>query len=200
MSDLSWVDEATDSAFKSGKKSSKGSSPETQFAETESWAKLRKTYQHKITTRPEELALEKVAGSAFALGRRFPKCKGWEELFADKGPDWPSRQKVYRRLRKKEQKVNLLLEANWPGLPNMRGSCPVCEKPAKCGDSPGDGTLVECAHCGPYNIGGTTLVLLENETLEIPDRERFRDLVEKKKGDSGEYPWITEDDLRSIAP
>ena len=79
----------------------------------------------------------------------------------------------------------------------MRDTCPVCEKPAKCEISTGDGTFVECARCGPYNISGTALELLENETLERPDPKEFKALVEKR-GDSDKYPWITEDDLRSI--
>ena len=82
----------------------------------------------------------------------------------------------------------------------MRDTCPVCEKPAKCGPTKGDRTLIPCEDCGTYEISGTTLTLLENETLEIPDRERFRDLVEKKRGGSDDDPWITEEDLRSIAP
>ena len=82
----------------------------------------------------------------------------------------------------------------------MQDSCPVCEKPAKCGLTRGDGELVECEDCGTYNISGTVLELLENGTLGRPDPKKFKALVEKKRGSSEEYPWITEDDLRSIAP
>ena len=81
----------------------------------------------------------------------------------------------------------------------MRDTCPVCEKSAKCRISTGDGILIPCEDCGTYNISGTALELLDNETLERPDPKEFKALVEKKRGDSEEYPWITEDDLRSIA-
>ena len=80
----------------------------------------------------------------------------------------------------------------------MRDTCPVCEKPAKCGISTGDGTLVECARCGPYNISGRALTLLENGELERPDPKEFKALVEKKRGDSEDYPWITEEDIKSL--
>ena len=79
----------------------------------------------------------------------------------------------------------------------MRDTCPVCEKPAKCGPTKGDRTLIPCEDCGTYEISGRALTLLENGELERPDPKEFKALVEKKRGDSEKDPWITEDDLRS---
>ena len=73
-------------------------------------------------------------------------------------------------------------EAGPVGLPNMRGTCPVCEKSTKCRISTGDGILIPCEDCGPYNISGRALELLENETLARPDPKEFKALVEKKRG------------------
>ena len=80
----------------------------------------------------------------------------------------------------------------------MRGTCPVCEKPAKRGPTRGDRALVECEDCGTYQISGTALTLLENGELERPDPKRFKALVEKKRGGSEEYPWITQPDLEYV--
>ena len=80
----------------------------------------------------------------------------------------------------------------------MRDTCPVCEKPVKCGPTRGDGELVECEDCGTYNVSGTALTLLENGELERPDPKEFKAQVEKKRGDSEDYPWITEEDIKSI--
>ena len=82
----------------------------------------------------------------------------------------------------------------------MPNTCPVCEKPAKCRVSTGDGTLIPCEDCGTYNISGRALTLLENGELERPDPKKFKALVEKKRGGSEEYPWITEEDIKSILP
>ena len=79
----------------------------------------------------------------------------------------------------------------------MRDTCPVCEKPAKCRISTGDGILIPCEDCGTYNISGRARILLENRELERPDPKEFKALVKQKRGDSDDYPWITEDDLRS---
>ena len=81
----------------------------------------------------------------------------------------------------------------------MRGTCPVCEKSAKRGPTTGDRTLIPCEDCGTYEISGTALELLENRELERPDPKKFKALVEKKRGGSEEYSWITEEDIKSIS-
>ena len=86
----------------------------------------------------------------------------------------------------------------------MRDTCPVCEKPAKCGLTTGDRALIPCEDCGTYEISGTALEVLKNERLEKKDLDldskKFKALVEKKRGDSEKDPWITEADIKSILP
>ena len=59
----------------------------------------------------------------------------------------------------------------------------------------GDSTVFMCPECGNYRLAGTTLTLLQNGTLQRPDRVWFRDLVNRKRGDADEYPIITQYDL-----
>ena len=99
----------------------------SNFQCTPLWTKFREAYQDKLTTRPEQLAFKHVAGTAFSLGLRYPKYKGWDYLVADIMPGRPPRQEAYRRLREEAEltlqinpggvgdAVRLLLYDMWPG-------------------------------------------------------------------------------------
>ncbi len=73
--------------------------------------------------------------------------------------------------------------------------CPVCGTASKGGQHIGDDTVFNCPRCGDYRLSGTVVTLFENGTLKKPSPESFRELVERKRGDSTEYPIITQYDL-----
>lgn len=74
-------------------------------------------------------------------------------------------------------------------------TCPVCGVAAEGGHAVGDSTVFICPRCRGYRLAGTVMALLEAGTLQRPDPEWFRDLVNRKRGNSTEYPLITSSDL-----
>lgn len=74
-------------------------------------------------------------------------------------------------------------------------NCPICHAPSGGGHHVGDSTVIMCPECGNYRLAGTALTLLQNGTLQRPDRAWFRDLVNRRRGDADEYPIITQYDL-----
>jgi hypothetical protein len=75
------------------------------------------------------------------------------------------------------------------------GTCPICEGPAQRGPGISDDEIIICSHCDGYRLSGTASHLLREGRLRRPDREEFRKLVQRKRGDSTEYPLITQYDL-----
>ena len=96
MSDLSWVNEATDWAFVLGKQFGE-EYPEMPFCHTPHWTEFQERYQDELTTAPEELALKHLAGTAYVLGHEYPEYRGWNDLAAAIATHWPSRQEAFRR-------------------------------------------------------------------------------------------------------
>ena len=74
-------------------------------------------------------------------------------------------------------------------------NCPVCGSASSGGHSIGDSTVFICPKCGGYRLAGTAIALLENGTLQKPDPGWFRALVQRKRGDSMDYPVISAGDL-----
>ncbi len=74
--------------------------------------------------------------------------------------------------------------------------CPVCGAAAGGGHAIGDSIVFICPRCGGYRLSGTAITLFEKGTLQKPDTTWFRDLVQRKRGNSTEYPVIAETDLR----
>ena len=77
-------------------------------------------------------------------------------------------------------------------------TCPICDERAEHDLPKGDASVILCGGCGHYRIADTVLVLFANGTLERPSPEKFRELVKRKRGDSSEYPLITEDDVKGL--
>lgn len=73
--------------------------------------------------------------------------------------------------------------------------CPVCSTVSGGGYNIGDSTVIICPQCGGYRLAGTAITLFEKGTLKRPDPAWFRDLVQRKRGKSTEYPVITPGDL-----
>lgn len=73
--------------------------------------------------------------------------------------------------------------------------CPICGTAAEGGHHIGDSTVFICPRCGGYRLSGTVVQLLENDTVELPSPDDFKELVAQKRGASNEYPVILEDDL-----
>lgn len=74
-------------------------------------------------------------------------------------------------------------------------ACPVCGAASDGGPSPGDSTLFACPQCGGFRLSGTAIAQLQNGTLQKPDPDRFRELVQHKRGNSTDFPTITSGDL-----
>lgn len=74
-------------------------------------------------------------------------------------------------------------------------TCPMCRESAEGGHAIGDSSVFICPRCGSYRLAGSAMALLEAGTLQRPDPDWFRDLVERKRGKSTEYPVITSGDL-----
>ena len=77
-------------------------------------------------------------------------------------------------------------------------NCPMCGTPSDGGYYLGDDTVFICPRCGGYRLAGTAIAMLEMGILRKTDPERFRDLVERKRGDSDEFPTITSYDLETL--
>lgn len=73
--------------------------------------------------------------------------------------------------------------------------CPICGAVCDHCYDLGDATVFICSSCGGYRLSGTALVLLDKGTIDPPDPEWFRDLVNRKRGNSSEYPLIHSGDL-----
>ena len=80
----------------------------------------------------------------------------------------------------------------------LRKTCPICEKPASEGDKVGDRTVFHCNQCGSYQLSGTALEELEQQSRPKPDPKTFKTFVEKKRGASEDYPIITSYDLDAL--
>ena len=92
MSDLSWIDRATETAFEAGKQSA----GEMVFRDSLLCVELKNTYRDKIPTAGERLALEAVASLAFGLARKRPGYKGWDALAVGELLGCRSRQELYQ--------------------------------------------------------------------------------------------------------
>ena len=90
------------------------------------------------------------------------------------------------------------LERTEMGGRMTRLQCPVCEEAADGGHHLGDTQVFVCSKCGSYRLSGTAARLLELGTLSRPDPAAFAALVEKRRGNSAEYPIIREDDLKIL--
>ena len=77
-------------------------------------------------------------------------------------------------------------------------TCPICDARAKHELPTGDASVILCDRCGCYKIADTVLVLFDNGSLERPMPEPFRELVRRKRGDSSEWPTITQYDLETL--
>ena len=73
--------------------------------------------------------------------------------------------------------------------------CPICGAAAGGGHALGDSTVIICPQCGGYRLAGTVFTLFENGTLAKPTPAAFREVVKRKRGQSTEYPVITQYDL-----
>ena len=73
--------------------------------------------------------------------------------------------------------------------------CPICGAASDGGYHMGDGTVFKCPQCDGYRLAGTVITLFENGKLKKPDRKAFRALVQRKRGNSREYPVIIPADL-----
>ena len=126
MSELSWIDRATDSAFELGRRHSEECFDGMPFWHTRLWHDFRKRYQDEMTE-PEERAFQHVTGLAFSLGRKYPDYRNWNDLAAGIGGKlqpsgtlkrWPSRQIIYSRIR---DAVELYLEIDPDEVTNKLG-------------------------------------------------------------------------------
>ena len=117
MSDLSWVNEATDWAFVLGKQFGE-QYPEMPFCHTPHWTEFQERYQDELTTAPEELALKHLAGTAYVLGHEYPEYRGWNDLAAAIATHWPSRQEAFRRVR---EKAGFIMQINPDDVENQLG-------------------------------------------------------------------------------
>jgi len=75
--------------------------------------------------------------------------------------------------------------------------CPICGAASDGGYNIGDSTVFKCPQCEGYRLAGTVIALFEKGTLRKPDPKAFLDLVRRKRGNSREYPAISESDLRT---
>src|SRR2546430_16599603 len=73
--------------------------------------------------------------------------------------------------------------------------CPICGAASDGGYHIGDSTVFKCPQCDGYRLAGTVITLFENGKLKKPDRKAFRALVQRKRGNSREYPVIIPADL-----
>src|SRR2546427_2927925 len=73
--------------------------------------------------------------------------------------------------------------------------CPICGAASNGGYHIGDSTVFKCPQCDGYRLAGTVITLFENGKLKKPDRKAFRALVQRKRGNSREYPVIIPADL-----
>lgn len=74
-------------------------------------------------------------------------------------------------------------------------TCRACEATVEGGYHIGDSTAFDCPNCGGHRLSGTLMTLIENGTRHLPERKAFAALVRRKRGDSTEWPVITEYDL-----
>jgi len=79
-----------------------------------------------------------------------------------------------------------------------RLQCPVCGLAVDGGHHLGDTQVFICSKCGAYRLTGTVARLLELGTSPRPDPAAFAALVERRRGNSAEYPIIREDDLKTL--
>lgn len=73
--------------------------------------------------------------------------------------------------------------------------CPLCHGNAEGGHQFDDDTVYICENCGGYRLTGTAEHLIKIGTISNIDLEKIRRKIIEKRGNSSEYPIITEYDF-----